>query len=70
MGTRPGFPDLILLYPTSSHPFLAIEMKSPKGRQSDFQKEYQRLIGAIGAKYVVCRSFDEFRREVNGYLMS
>jgi hypothetical protein len=68
MGTRPGFPDLILLYPAFGYSFLAIEMKSPNGKQSDYQKEYQKLVEAIGAKYVLCRSFDDFRKEIMGYL--
>jgi hypothetical protein len=68
MGTRPGFPDLVLLYPASGYSLLAIEMKSPSGTQSEHQKEYQRLMEATGAKYVVCRSFDAFRKEIREYL--
>jgi hypothetical protein len=68
MGTRPGFPDLILLYPSAGHPFLAVELKSPEGVHGDYQKAYQRLVEGVGGKYVVCRSFDEFREEVLGYL--
>jgi len=69
MGTRPGFPDLILLYPASGYSYLAVEMKAEKGKQSDYQKEYQKLIENTGAKYVICRSFDEFIREIKSYLM-
>jgi len=69
MGTRPGFPDLILLYPASGYSYLAVEMKAENGKQSDYQKEYQKLIENTGAKYVICRSFDEFMREIKSYLM-
>lgn len=68
MGVRAGFPDLILLVPTGKHPFLGIELKTKTGRQSELQKAYQKEFEKAGARYVICRSFDEFRREVNGYL--
>ena len=68
MGTRPGFPDLILLFPASGYSYLAIEMKSEKGKQSEYQKQYQDLIENTGAKYVICRSFDEFQKEIKDYL--
>lgn len=68
MGTQPGFPDLILLYPSGGHASLCIELKSDKGRQTDSQKEWQELVERHGSRYIVCRSFDEFRDHVNGYL--
>lgn len=70
MGVRAGFPDLILLYPNLSHPFLALELKSEKGKQSPYQKEYQSLIESVGGKYVVIRTLDEFIREIEEYLNS
>lgn len=69
MGVRPGFPDLLLLYPNRFYPFMGIELKFCKGRQTANQKEYQRLFEGMGAKYVVCRSLDEFMREVDSYIM-
>ena len=68
MGTRAGFPDLLLLYPAQGYLYLAIEMKSPKGKQSEYQKEYQKLIEDTGAKYVICKSFEDFQREIKSYL--
>ena len=68
MGVRAGFPDLILLLPNSQYHFLAIELKTDKGRQSDYQKEYQQLIESVGGKYVVVRSLDEFIKVVEEYL--
>ena len=67
MGVRPGFPDFILLYPNREYPFLAMELKSPKGRQSEHQKEYQKQIERVGGKYVIIRSLDEFIETVNNY---
>lgn len=62
MGTRAGFPDLILLLPSADgrFRFLTIELKTKAGRQSDHQKDYERLITEHGGKYVVVRSVEEF----------
>lgn len=68
MGVRAGFPDLVLLVKNRYYRFLAIEMKSPKGRQSAAQKYYQTVFTAIDARYVVVRSFKQFMEEINGYL--
>lgn len=68
MGTRAGFPDLVLLLPRGGHPYLCVEMKSDKGRQSDTQKEYQRAVEQAGALYVICKSFDEFKTIIDNYL--
>jgi len=68
LGTRSGYPDLLLLYPAQGYLYLAIEMKSPKGKQSEYQKEYQKLIEDTGAKYVICKSFEDFQREIKNYL--
>lgn len=67
MGTRAGFPDLILLFPSGKYHALLIEMKTATGRQSKSQKEYQKLVEYAGYKYVICRSFDEFRKVINDY---
>ncbi len=68
MGTRAGFPDLILLVPRGSCPYLCIELKSDKGRQQPTQVCYQRAVEAVGARYAICRSFDEFMELINSYL--
>ena len=67
-GVRAGVADLILLLPRKGFAALAIEMKTRKGRQSPAQKEFQRLCDGNGTKYVICRSFDEFRKVVTEYL--
>lgn len=68
MGTRAGFPDLILLLPRGEHPFLCIEFKTDKGRQTESQKAYQRAVESVGAVYAVCRSFDEFKTTIERYI--
>lgn len=69
-GTVAGTADLILLYPSQGYHALCIEMKSPKGVQRQSQKDWQRAVEAQGYKYIIVRSFDEFRAEVSRYIRS
>lgn len=70
MGVRAGFPDLILLLPNGQYSYLAIEMKTNEAnsKQTDKQKQYQKLMEANGGKYVVCRSEPEFESIIYTYL--
>ena len=68
MGTRRGFPDLILLCPSNGYHALFVEMKTEKGRLMPSQRMYRRAVEEMGYKYVVCRSFDDFRNEIREYL--
>ena len=36
--------------------------------QRETQKQWQKAAEAAGNKYVICRSFDDFRKEVISYL--
>ncbi len=67
-GIVAGVSDLILLYPACGYHGLCVEMKTEKGRQSDSQKVWQEAVEAQGYRYIVCRSFDEFRAEVSKYI--
>lgn len=68
-GVLAGVADLVLLVPNAKYHALLIEMKTPKGRQSESQKAWQQEVCAEGEyKYVVCRSLDDFIREVDVYL--
>lgn len=68
MGVRAGFPDFIFLKSNRFYPYLAIELKTQKGKQSEHQRAYQKAIEANGGKYVVVRSLEEFMSEINEYL--
>lgn len=68
MGVRAGFPDFIFLKPNRFYPYLAIELKAAKGKQSEHQKAYQKAIEENGGKYVIVRSLEEFISEINEYL--
>lgn len=67
-GVLAGVSDLILLVRRGGYGGLLIEMKTPKGKQSESQKEWQVHIEQFGYKYIVCRSFEDFQIQVNDYL--
>ena len=67
-GQLAGVSDLIFLHRTKQYGALLIEMKTPKGKQSDKQEEWQALIEPEGYKYVVCHSLEEFQTEIETYL--
>lgn len=67
-GVTAGVADLILLMPSHEYGALCIELKTVKGRQSNSQKEWQEAAEKAGNRYVICRTFDQFRKEVSGYL--
>lgn len=67
-GVLAGVADLFLAYPSKGYHGLWIEMKTAKGRQSPEQKQFQFLMECNGYKYVVCRSFQEFKEEIEKYI--
>jgi hypothetical protein len=67
-GALAGIADLILLKSNRFYGALLIEMKTPKGRQSASQFEWQQKITNDGYKYVIVRSIDDFKKEVTQYL--
>ncbi len=68
-GVVAGVADLILQAPSEGgFSCLAIEMKTPTGRQSPEQKMFELYIKAAYGKYVVIRSFDDFKAIVKEYV--
>lgn len=47
---------------------LRIELKTPRGRQSPEQRRWQAAAERAGYRYVVVRSVEDFKREVDEYL--
>lgn len=56
MGTKAGFPDLILLIGVAPFKGLFIEMKSAKGTVTDIQREYHPMLIEEGYRVEVCYS--------------
>lgn len=67
MGVRAGFPDFILLMAGRGYSYMAIELKTEKGRQSESQKEFQKAVEWSGGKYVIVRSLEEFKKLIFDY---
>lgn len=67
-GVVPGVSDLLLLYPAGTYHALCIEMKTPSGKQSAGQKQWQQEAEKAGYKYVLCRSLDDFVSTIEKYL--
>lgn len=79
-GAVAGVPDLILFMPgrkrfleggvRMSKPVsgLGIEFKTAKGRQSQEQKDFQKMFEAAGYMYVVIRDFYEFYGLIKNYI--
>ena len=66
-GVVSGVSDLILLVGRKGFNSLCIEMKN-KTSQTLNQKVWQLEAERNGNKYVVCKSFDEFRMAIEDYL--
>ena len=64
-GLVAGVADLNMLY---GGQFYAIELKVEGGRQSQSQKQWQRVITEQGGIYKVIRSLDEFKEFVEGVI--
>lgn len=58
LGLQAGRSDLV--YYRKGRAYM-IEMKTPEGKQSPKQKEWQKLIESEGFEYVIIRSLDEFK---------
>lgn len=73
-GTVAGVPDLLFFMPAKywntrniTHG-LGIEFKTIKGKQSQEQKDFEKMFRATGYGYVVIRTFEAFRQTINDYI--
>lgn len=67
-GVKSGVPDILLAYPSIGCHGLFIEMKSPKGKVSDNQREWLSALSANEYLTAVCYSFDEAKKVICEYL--
>lgn len=68
LGVVAGVADLLFLVARGGYHGLCIEMKDEHGTQKPAQKEWQAIIERQKYKYVICRSLDQFKKEVLCYL--
>ena len=55
-GVLAGVSDLIMLLPNRA---VFIELKTDKGRQSEYQKKFQEDVQKLGFEYLIWRSLDD-----------
>lgn len=67
-GVVRGVSDLNLDIANRFYHGLRVEMKTPKGVQSKEQREFQKLMESQGFKYVICRSLNDFMKEITIYM--
>ena len=56
LGAYKGFADLTAVKDGKT---IYVEIKTPTGRLSDWQKQFKHDIEAHGAQYIVCRSVED-----------
>ena len=70
-GVRAGVSDMILLYPGNHCEFICFEFKSAKGKQSESQIEFDKMINKnTNGAYIIVRSFEEFKNYIEYYLQN
>lgn len=57
-GIKAGVSDLIVVM---ENKVLFIELKTSTGRQRPQQAEFQQQVEALGHKYYICRSLEDFK---------
>lgn len=58
-GLLSGVADLIVLLPNKC---IFVEVKTPTGKQSDSQKEFEQHVQSLGFEYHLVRSLDQFKK--------
>ena len=59
LGAYKGIPDLIAV---RDGRVIFIELKTARGRQSDYQKKFQADLEAAGGEYVLCRGIEDLQK--------
>lgn len=81
-GTKAGVSDLLFFMPAEyrkpvptngiewiiTYYGLGIEFKTPKGKQSQEQKDFQEMFEAAGYKYEIVRSLEDFQNVMKDYV--
>ena len=62
-GTLAGVADLVIV--GNGGKVLFIEMKAGKNKQEDSQVLFQNKVEKLGHKYIICRSREQFMKEVD-----
>jgi len=68
MGVLSGVSDIVILEPRGKFHGLLIELKAPKGRLTQTQKDFLNKAENKGYDVAVCWSFDEVMVKVDSYM--
>jgi len=60
-GLMSGFSDLIVIRPNET---IYVEVKTYKGKQSPKQIEFENTVTALGFRYIIVRSLEEFKNKI------
>ena len=63
MGMRPGVADLVLVLPGGKVEFW--ELKTPEGKQSQVQKEFEEEVHLLGHNYFIIRTMEDAEERIN-----
>ncbi|MCM1299619.1 MAG: VRR-NUC domain-containing protein [Firmicutes bacterium] len=69
LGVKAGVPDLCLPVPRGGYHGLYIEMKSPEGRTTAYQKKWLERLAQQGYDTAVCHSFEEAQEKIIKYML-
>jgi len=67
-GLTAGVADMIFMMPKKGY-LIGIETKTPKGRQSDDQKAWEKKCIGNGGQYYIIRSLEEFQNLIEKLLL-
>ena len=67
-GYVKGFPDLQITEARHQYHGLFIELKTTKGRPTAYQKDWIKALNERGYRAVICKGFDECKKEIDWYL--
>ena len=62
-GTLAGVADLVIV--GNGGRVLFVEMKAGKNKQEDSQVLFQNKVEKLGHKYIICRSLEQFKKEID-----
>ena len=68
MGVKAGVSDTFFALSRGGYHGFFIELKTPVGKQSDDQKDFESAVVAAGYKYSLARSLEEFQQQIKSYL--
>ena len=63
IGSFKGIPDIIAI---KAGRVLFLEIKKPKGKQSEYQKQFQIFIEGHGGEYYIVRSLEDLMKIIEG----